>query len=186
MTRLEKTHAHYVDNRMLTNELTAYAKLAKEITPDKARPRMSRFLVESIMKMSERLAMAPNFRNYTYIDEMKGAAIEATLKYMHNFNAEKYDNAFAYISQIMFAAMVQVIKKEKKHEKQQLLMIQQMVCSWMVEGAQETELADLARHIADQKLDDMEKSKLTGEAKSRAGGSRKTTTRPKKKEKVNE
>lgn len=177
-----KNNAHYVDNKKLTIALAEYSD-AYRVT--KKRPPMGRYLAECLMKISERLAMSPNFRNYTYLDEMKGQAIEAALKYVHNFDATKYNNGFAYVTQIMFSAMVQVIKKEKKKEKFDAVLIQQMMATWMLEGA-DTELAEYARRIADQKLEEMEESKLEGEAKSRAGGSRKTTTRPKKKVKEEE
>jgi hypothetical protein len=46
------------------------------------------------------LAHRPNFYNYTYLEEMKGDAHLAILKGVCNFNAEKYDNPFAFISKI--------------------------------------------------------------------------------------
>lgn len=173
---------HYVNNKELTEALAKYAA-DYHARGARARQGMSRYLAECLIKMSERLAMSPNFRNYTYVDDMKSAAREAALKYMHNFDRAKYDNGFAYVTQIMFSAMVQIIKKEKKKEKFDMILIQQMVNTWMLEGAHDTDLAAQAQAIADQKLQDMEDSKLTGDAKSRAGGSRKTTTRPKKKPK---
>lgn len=177
-----KNPVHFVDNKKLTAALAEYSDQYR-VTGE--RPLMGRYLAECLLKMADRLATSPNFRNYTYIEEMKGQAIEAALKYVHNFDATKYNNGFAYVTQIMFSAMVQVIKKEKKKEKFDAVLIQQMIVTWMLEGG-DTELAEYARQIADQKLGEMEDGKLEGEAKSRAGGSRKTTTRPKKKVKKEE
>lgn len=66
------------------------------------------------MLISQNMAKKGNFSNYSYKDEMILDGIENCLKYIHNFNEKKYNNPFAYISQIVYNAFVRRIKLEKK------------------------------------------------------------------------
>ena len=54
------------------------------------------------------------FINYSYRDEMICDGIENCLQYINNFNPEKSQNAFAYVTQIIYFAFLRRIHKEKK------------------------------------------------------------------------
>ena len=75
---------------------------------------MSDYIGECIYKIATRLSTRPNFINYTYRDEMICDAIENCIQYISNFNREKSNNAFAYITQICYYAFLRRIQKEKK------------------------------------------------------------------------
>ena len=75
---------------------------------------MTEYIGECIYKIATRLSTRPNFINYTYRDEMICDAIENCIQYIGNFNREKSDNAFAYITQICYYAFLRRIQKEKK------------------------------------------------------------------------
>ena len=66
------------------------------------------------MLIAENFGKKHWFSGYSYLDEMVSDAIEASLKYMHNFNEEKYKNPHAYISMITFNAFLSRIKREKR------------------------------------------------------------------------
>jgi hypothetical protein len=66
------------------------------------------------MKIAEGLSHKPNFINYTYRDEMIADGIENCLMYFNNFNPDKYNNPFAYFTQIIYYAFLRRIQKEKK------------------------------------------------------------------------
>ena len=85
---------------------------------------MSNYIGECIYKIATRLSTRPNFINYTYRDEMICDAIENCIQYIGNFNVEKSNNAFAYITQICYYAFLRRIQKEKKQVfiKQQMTM----------------------------------------------------------------
>ena len=110
-----KKAEHYVNNKEFTQAVAEYneaVKLAKE--KDKTPPQMSNYIGECIYKIATRLSTRPNFINYTYRDEMICDAIENCIQYINNFNREKSNNAFAYVTQICYYAFLRRIQKEKK------------------------------------------------------------------------
>ena len=66
------------------------------------------------MKIAEHLSRKPNFINYSFRDEMISDGIENSIMYLDNFNPEKYNNPFAYFTQIIKFAFIRRIAKEKK------------------------------------------------------------------------
>lgn len=69
-----------------------------------------------IQKISYNLARMPKFSGYTYKDIMISEGILHSLTYLHKFNYEKYDNPFAYFTQIAFNAFLKIINEEKKNQ----------------------------------------------------------------------
>jgi hypothetical protein len=111
----KKQNEHYVNNKEFTqavSEFNAAVKLAE--SKGKTPPRMTEYIGECIYKIATRLSTRPNFINYTYRDEMICDAIENCIQYINNFDAEKSNNAFAYITQICYYAFLRRIQKEKK------------------------------------------------------------------------
>ena len=120
-----KKAEHYVNNKEFTQAVAEFnekVKLAE--SKGKTPPQMSNYIGECIYKIATRLSTRPNFINYTYRDEMICDAIENCIQYIGNFNVEKSNNAFAYITQICYYAFLRRIQKEKKQVfiKQQMTM----------------------------------------------------------------
>ena len=110
-----KLAVHYVNNKEFTAAVAEYVDEIKQAKLDGVeKPRMSEYIGECIYKISTRLSTRPNFINYTYRDEMICDAIENCIQYLGNFNTEKSDNAFAYVTQICYYAFLRRIQKEKK------------------------------------------------------------------------
>ena len=121
----KKQNEHYVNNKEFTQAVAEFnekCKLAE--SKGKTPPQMSNYIGECIYKIATRLSTRPNFINYTYRDEMICDAIENCIQYIGNFNVEKSNNAFAYITQICYYAFLRRIQKEKKQVfiKQQMTM----------------------------------------------------------------
>jgi DNA-directed RNA polymerase specialized sigma subunit len=95
----------HVNNKELKEELINYKKTGKA----------SERLGEIFIDLVDNFATKSNFSGYSYLEEMKSRAIFFLLMYSRSFNPEKSDNAFAYSTQIVKNAFIQVIKKEKKH-----------------------------------------------------------------------
>ena len=120
----KKRNEHYVNNKEFTQAVAEHneaVKLAE--SKGKTPPKMSNYIGECIYKIATRLSTRPNFINYTYRDEMICDAIENCIQYIGNFNREKSNNAFAYITQICYYAFLRRIQKEKKQVfiKQQVI-----------------------------------------------------------------
>ena len=125
MAKNAKQNEHYVNNKEFTQAVAEFnekVKLAE--SKGKTPPQMSYYIGECIYKIATRLSTRPNFINYTYRDEMICDAIENCIQYIGNFNVEKSNNAFAYITQICYYAFLRRIQKEKKQVfiKQQMTM----------------------------------------------------------------
>lgn len=78
-------------------------------------PEIPRYIGEAIMLITDRLGSKGNFSGYSFLEEMKGDAIENCVMYLHNFNPNKSKNPFAYITLIIWNAFVRRIEKEAKH-----------------------------------------------------------------------
>lgn len=111
----KKQNEHYVNNKEFTEAVSEYnSAVALAESKGKTPPRMTEYIGECIYKIATRLSTRPNFINYTYRDEMICDAIENCIQYIGNFDAEKSNNAFAYITQICYYAFLRRIQKEKK------------------------------------------------------------------------
>lgn len=120
----KKQNEHYVNNKEFTQAVAEHNEAVKlAVSKGETPPRMSDYIGECIYKIATRLSTRPNFINYTYRDEMICDAIENCIQYIRNFNREKSDNAFAYVTQICYYAFLRRIQKEKKQVfvKQEIL-----------------------------------------------------------------
>ena len=106
---------HYVNNKEFTAAIAEHNRAVKEaVAKGEEPPRVTEYIGECIYKIATRLSTKPNFINYSYRDEMICDGIENCLQYLNNFNPEKSQNAFAYITQIIYYAFLRRIQKEKK------------------------------------------------------------------------
>lgn len=104
---------HYINNKEFFLELKdyIYAIRAAEAANESV-PRIPDSIGAKILQISTNLAYKPNFINYTFRDDMIGDGIENCIRYIKNFNPDKYNNAFAYITTICFQAFVRRIQRE--------------------------------------------------------------------------
>jgi len=108
--------AHYVDNKKLFNTIIAYQKkVAKAKEKKRPVPHVPEYIGECLLEIAKRLSSKANFANYTFRDDMVSDAVENGLLYMHNFNAAKSQNPFAYFTQITHYAFIRRIEREKKY-----------------------------------------------------------------------
>lgn len=109
----KKATINYVDNIRLYQEMILY-KQAWVTTEGKVG--VNNYIGKSIQDIAEHLATLPKFNGYSYISEMISDGIENVLRYIHNFDTEKYDNPLAYITQIVYYAFLRRIASEKKEQ----------------------------------------------------------------------
>ena len=112
---MKKTKRNYINNPDLVKALIEYKQKCKEAEDSgEEKPQVSNYIGESIFEIAKRLATRSNFSGYSFIEDMKMDGIENCLQYMHNFDPEKTQNAFAYFTQIIWFAFLRRIEKEKK------------------------------------------------------------------------
>ena len=91
------------------------ANLLEELKNFKQTGKYSESLGEMFLQIATNLSNKTNFIGYTWKDEMISEAVLTCIKYCKNFNPDKSNNAFAYITQICFNAFRNFIKKQNKH-----------------------------------------------------------------------
>jgi hypothetical protein len=69
-------------------------------------PRIPNYIGMCIYKIANLLAFSPNFINYTYRDEMISDGIETSIANIKSFDPDKYNNPFAYFTQIIYHAFI--------------------------------------------------------------------------------
>jgi len=118
--RKKRTSKYYVLNSDLIPEIIKFKKTCKyddngkyikcsgEFTPE---------LGKMIWLIADGMSKKSNFYGYTWREDMVSSAILTVLKYIHNFNLDKSENPFAYISTITTRAFLQYIAYSKKHGK---------------------------------------------------------------------
>jgi hypothetical protein len=109
--------SHYVNNEEFLADMSIYRAdyLKYKEDPDNVeRPVLSNTSAVAFMKISKNLATKPNFRGYTFVEEMVLDGIENCIAYAHNFNPEKSKNPFSYFTQIIYYAFIRRIQKEAK------------------------------------------------------------------------
>ena len=159
--RQKKGDAHYVNNKEFTAALHEYSQACRQaVLEDKPEPRMNNYIGECIMKMSNRLSLSPRFRGYTYREEMVGNAIIAAVKYAKNFDGLRFDNGFAYVTQILFSHMILTIRKEKKLYQTNMELISNAQLGAFGMEEMDGVMMEHAQAIADQKLAAIQEASL--------------------------
>lgn len=114
MTKRKRSE-HYVNNKDFLNALIEYQKKVEFAANNgHPKPRITNYIGDCFLKIATHLSYKTNFINYMYLDEMISDGIQDCVQRIHNFNHEKYDNPFAYFTQIIYFAFLRRIAKEKK------------------------------------------------------------------------
>lgn len=109
------SNTHYVDNKQFYKAIVEYRKLAGEYQAQgKEKPPLPSYIGYCMLMIANRLSLKPNFVNYSYREEMISDGIENCICYFDNYDPDRYDNPFAYFTQIIYFAFLRRIQKEKK------------------------------------------------------------------------
>jgi hypothetical protein len=118
-----KDKPHYVNNKEFSLAVVDYVKSVELAESEgRAPPKVTNYIAECFLKISQGLSHKANFIRYTYREEMVMDAVENCLKAIHNYNIEAATrtgnpNAFAYFTQICYYAFLRRIAKEKKQQE---------------------------------------------------------------------
>lgn len=105
---------HYVNSAELYRALVEWKKerVAAQQANRPATP-LPDFVAECVYKIAEGFSMKGQFARYTYREDMIGEAMRNCLLYLHNFDPDKSENAFAYVTEIIKRAFVGYLEKEE-------------------------------------------------------------------------
>lgn len=87
--------------------------LIREISLSKTNNQMTDELARMLILLTDRYATRPNWRGYSYIDEMKAAAILLLFEKWDKFDDEKSVNPFSYYTMILQNSFTRTLNTEK-------------------------------------------------------------------------
>lgn len=112
---MKRTKKNYVNNADFYQALMDYQQKCNEAKAlGKELPIVPNYIGECIMQIATRLASRGNFSGYSFKEDMIMDGVENSLKYILNFNGEKYKNPFAYFTQVIWNSFIGRIGSEKK------------------------------------------------------------------------
>jgi len=97
----QKKKNHYVDKQKFLDAIKKYKEECRIAEMENLeKPRLSEYIGNCLLLITENLAIKRSFAEYSFIDQMKSDALENCLLYFDNFDTNKYNNPFAYFTQI--------------------------------------------------------------------------------------
>lgn len=111
---------NYIDKEVLYDDLCKW-KVRKDEAErlGKRPPPLPDSIGRAIVQIADNMARRPNFRNYTYIEEMRGDAIVGMVKAANSFDPERVSkktgqkNPFGFLSLVCWRNFIGRIKDEK-------------------------------------------------------------------------
>ena len=104
------TTKNYIDNAAFLAEVIVW----RERYAANNDIQISESIAKKLLLICTRITYRPNFRNYTYREEMAEDALENSIRYFKTFDPAKSNNPFAYFSSVAMMACVARINKEKR------------------------------------------------------------------------
>lgn len=104
MTSIKKKPKNYLNN----------ADMLAELKKCHERGRLTEEMGRMFMALVKRYACIPRFAGYSYNDDMQSFALLTLTKVWRGFDAAKYDNPFAYFTQIVHHAFHQLDNQERR------------------------------------------------------------------------
>ena len=130
MIEKKKKPEHYVNNKEFYAAMVEYKAACRLAGAEgKIQPRIPNYIGMCIYKIATRLSNRPNFINYSYKDEMISDGIETSIMNIKSFDPDKYNNPFAYFTQIIYHAFILRIQKEKKQQYVKYKSLEQAILS---------------------------------------------------------
>lgn len=106
---------HYIDKEVFLSQIIKYQEDCKEAkSNNKPRPKIPDIIGKAILDITKGIASRPNFRGYTYIDEMQADAIVDCVKAVPLFDAKRSENPFGFFSRVIWYAFLGRLSDEKK------------------------------------------------------------------------
>lgn len=110
-----KAKHEYIQRHEDKIEFNHRGKIKKNLDlPEFVPPRIPESIGKAMFLIAKNLANSPNFRNYSYVEEMISDAYYTCILRIDSFDPTISTNAFSYFTQLCWFAYVQRLKTEKK------------------------------------------------------------------------
>lgn len=130
---MKKETKNYVEKSVLLMQIVEFQEACRFAEANgKPRPKMPDTIGKAIYDTVNGVASRPNFRGYSFIEDMKSDATEDCVNAVLKFDPENAKkNPFGYFSKCIFWAFIGRITKEKKEHADKLeMMFDPGVESW--------------------------------------------------------
>lgn len=145
---MKKKVVNYVNNKTLYEVLKVYHKEYHEAKENGTElPRIPEYAGLAIQLIANKLASKSNFSGYSFKEEMISDGIENCILYLYNFNPEKTNNPFAYITQVIKFAFIRRIQKEERQQYIKLKLRQSYQIDHFDTCAQVEDMNDIANEF---------------------------------------
>lgn len=121
----EKGPTDFVDNAILLSQVIK-SKRRLEEDPTLGNTAMTRELSDMLLLLVNQYASKGNWTNYSYREEFVGDAVLHLFKKWHKFDETKYNNPFAFFTQIVYRCFLTTLGREKKQQKIKDLLLESM------------------------------------------------------------
>jgi len=110
---------HYVDNKALQAAMVLYiADVRAAAAAGLPRPKVPEFIGANILKISTNYSFSAkyraNFIRYPFREDMVMDGVETCIRYIHNYDPDRFSNPLAYFTQTIHYAFLNRIAREKK------------------------------------------------------------------------
>jgi hypothetical protein len=139
---------NYINNRDFYDAIVAHrARVAKhaEEKRNTPPPAIPDYIGMCFMQIARKLANRPNFSGYSFREEMVEDGIENCVIGYYSFDPTRFENPFAYFTQIIWFAFLRRIEKEKKQSYIKHMSLVNMSMQMMGEGGHEGIVIDDAK-----------------------------------------
>ena len=114
---MKKKVVHYINNKDLVTAILAWQGKCREADRKKEeKPILPDYIGKCILQICEGLSRRYNFVNYTYKQDMVSDGIEKCVAAVKNFDINKTNQAFAYLTMVCFKAFQYRIIVERKQQ----------------------------------------------------------------------
>ena len=132
--------AHYVDKQKLHEEILKYqAELKEAEEKGLPEPKANRYIAQAILDMVKGMGQKFNYRDYTWLDEMQGAAIISCVKAIKKYDPSKSNNPFGFLDQCIAWAFHAIIKEENTRAARKVEMMRDMTTDYFSRAPDGTE-----------------------------------------------
>lgn len=109
------TKTHYVDNDKFYEAIKEYrVRRLAALEANLPVPKIPEYIGECITKIAIKLSHSPNFRNYSFREDMIADGVLNCMIYFNNFDPEKSSKPFSYFTQCLWYAFVRRLQNERK------------------------------------------------------------------------
>lgn len=112
MKKFKKTD--YLKNSFLLEQVKLSKEIQKNHPNRNAVECLTPELVNSIILLVEKYGQASNWRNYSYIEDMKAEATLSLCSVALKFDCDRYENVFGYYTQCITRTFITYMNGEKK------------------------------------------------------------------------